>query len=130
MKSKSIIHSAGAPGAVGPYSQATSFGELLFTAGQIPLDPVSGQLVGGGIEDQTRRVLLNLEAVLEAGGSDLSRVLKTTVFLTDLGDFTAMNSVYAEFFKESPPARSTVQVSALPKAAIVEIEAIAFRSHL
>ncbi len=130
MKSKSIIHSAGAPGAVGPYSQATSFGELLFTAGQIPLDPVSGQLVGGGIEDQTRRVLLNLEAVLEAGGSDLSRVLKTTVFLTDLGDFTAMNSVYADFFKESPPARSTVQVSALPKAAIVEIEAIAFRSHL
>jgi len=130
MKSKSIIHSAGAPGAVGPYSQATSFGELLFTAGQIPLDPVSGQLVGGGIEDQTRRVLLNLEAVLEAGGSDLSRVLKTTVFLTDLGDFTAMNSVYAEFFKESPPARSTVQVSALPKAAIVEIEAIAFRNHL
>lgn len=130
MKSKSIIHSAGAPGAVGPYSQATSFGELLFTAGQIPLDPVSGQLVGGGIEDQTRRVLLNLEAVLEAGGSDLSRVLKTTVFLTDLGDFTAMNSVYAEFFKESPPARSTVQVSGLPKAAIVEIEAIAFRSHL
>ncbi len=130
MKSKSIIHSAGAPGAVGPYSQATSFGELLFTAGQIPLDPVSGQLVGGGIEDQTRRVLLNLEAVLEAGGSDLSRVLKTTVFLTDLGDFTAMNSVYAEFFKESPPARSTVQVSGLPKAAIVEIEAIAFRNHL
>ena len=122
---KSIIHTEKAPAAVGPYSQATRAGELVYTAGQIPLDPATGKMVEGGIEAQTRRALENLQAVLEAAGAGLNTVLKTTVFLQDIGEFAAMNGVYAEFFPENPPARSAVQVAALPLGARVEIEAVA-----
>ncbi|NJK90614.1 MAG: RidA family protein [Blastochloris sp.] len=127
MSEKKSVQSDRAPKAVGPYSQAVSFGDLIFTAGQIPLDPATGELIEGGIEEQTRRVLLNLQALLEAGGSSLGQVLKTTVFLTDLGNFAAMNKVYSEFLGDSLPARSTIQISALPKGAMVEIEAVAGR---
>lgn len=119
-----IISTDKAPAAVGPYSQAVRVGDLVFTAGQVALDPATGKLVEGGIEEQTRRVLQNLAAVLEAAGSSLDRVVKTTVFLKDMGDFAAMNAVYAEFFPTDPPARSTVEVSALALGALVEIEAI------
>jgi len=122
---KSIIHTEKAPAAVGPYSQATRAGELVYTAGQIPLDPATGKMVEGGIEAQTRRALENLQAVLEAAGAGLDSVLKTTVFLQDMGEFAAMNGIYAEFFPENPPARSAVQVAALPLGARVEIEAVA-----
>lgn len=120
-----IIATENAPKAIGPYSQAIRSGELIFCAGQIPLDPATGKIVQGDIRDQTRRALQNLSSVLDAAGSAISRVVKTTVFLTDLDNFKAMNEVYAEFFGEQPPARSTVQVSRLPAAALVEIEAIA-----
>ncbi len=122
---KTIIHTEKAPAAVGPYSQANRAGELVYTAGQIPLDPATGKMVEGGIEAQTRRALENLQAVLEAAGAGLDSVLKTTVFLHDMGEFAAMNGVYAEFFPENPPARSAVQVAALPLGARVEIEAVA-----
>jgi 2-iminobutanoate/2-iminopropanoate deaminase len=125
---REIIATNKAPAAVGPYSQAVRAGDLLFTAGQIALDPATGRLVEGGIEDQTRRVLTNLSAVLEAAGTSLSHVVKTTVFLTDMGEFKAMNGVYAEFFPDAPPARSTVQVAALPLGSRVEIEAVAIIS--
>ena len=121
---REIISTDKAPTAVGPYSQAVRVGDLVFTAGQVALDPATGKLVEGGIEEQTRRVLQNLAAVLEAAGSSLDRVVKTTVFLKDMGDFAAMNAVYAEFFPTDPPARSTVEVSALALGALVEIEAI------
>jgi 2-iminobutanoate/2-iminopropanoate deaminase len=120
-----IIHTENAPKAVGPYSQAVRTGEFIFCAGQIPLDPATMKLVEGDITVQTRRVLTNLSNVLEAAGSSLSRVLKTTVFLADLNDFQAMNAVYAEFFGAQPPARSTIQAGRLPAGALVEIEAIA-----
>lgn len=120
-----IISTAGAPQAIGPYSQAIRSGELVFCAGQVPLDPATGKIVEGDIRDQTRRALQNLSAVLDAAGSSISRVVKTTVFLTDLDQFKPMNETYAEFFGEMPPARSTVQVSRLPAGAMVEIEAIA-----
>jgi 2-iminobutanoate/2-iminopropanoate deaminase len=122
---KRCVQTAGAPAAVGPYSQAIQAGGWIFCAGQIPLDPAEGKLVSGGIEEQTRRVVENLKAVLEAAGSSLNRVVKTTVFLVDLNDFAAMNEGYAEFLGDSPPARSTVQVAALPRGARVEIEAVA-----
>jgi len=121
---REIVSTDKAPAAVGPYSQAVRVGDLVFTAGQVALDPATGKLVEGGIEEQTRRVLQNLAAVLEAAGSSLDRVVKTTVFLKDMGDFAAMNAVYAEFFPTDPPARSTVEVSALALGALVEIEAI------
>jgi 2-iminobutanoate/2-iminopropanoate deaminase len=123
---KKIIQTADAPAAIGPYSQAVLTPQgLLFTAGQIALDPLSGVIVEGGIRDQTLRVMENLRAILEAAGSGFDRVVKTTVFLTDMGEFTAMNEVYGPYFKESPPARSTVQVSRLPRDVRVEIEVIA-----
>ena len=114
-----------APAAIGPYSQGKVVGNLLFTAGQIPLIPESMEMVTGSIEDQTTRVLKNLDAVLAAAGTTWDRVVKTTVFLTDLGDFAAFNTVYGQHLGEAKPARSTVQVTALPKNAKVEIELIA-----
>jgi 2-iminobutanoate/2-iminopropanoate deaminase len=114
-----------APAAIGPYSQAVRAGGFLFCSGQIPLDPETGTLVEGGVAVQTERVLKNLKAVLSAGGASLSAVVKTTVYLTDLRDFRAMNEVYAGYFPENPPARATVQVAALPAGALVEIDAIA-----
>jgi 2-iminobutanoate/2-iminopropanoate deaminase len=122
---KTVVFASQAPAPVGPYSQAVRSGELLFCAGQIPLDPKSGEIVAGGIEEQTRRVLENLGAVLAEAGSGFEHVLKTTIFLADLGDFAAMNGVYAGYFPSEPPARSTVQAAALPKNARVEIDAIA-----
>ncbi|NPA30717.1 MAG: RidA family protein [Chloroflexi bacterium] len=124
--SKRIIHTDAAPAAIGPYSQAVRAGDFVFTAGQIGLDPATGQMVVGGVEAQTRQALRNLQAVLEAAGASLSQVVKTTVFLQDMNDFAAMNAVYAEFFAAEPPARSAVQAAALPKGALVEIEAVAY----
>jgi len=124
---KSLVATDKAPRAIGPYSQGVSIkcGELLFLSGQIPLDPSSGEVVQGGIELQTRKVLENLEEVLKAGGSSLESVLKTTVYLTNLDDFPKMNEVYQQFFQKAPPARSTVEVSRLPRQVKVEIDAIA-----
>lgn len=124
---KTVITSPDAPTAVGPYSQAVSAGPWVFTAGQIPLDPASGALISGDIEAQTTRVLENLKALLTASGLDFSHVVKTTVFLVDLNDFAAMNAVYSKYFAVPFPARSTIQVAALPKGAQVEIEAVAFQ---
>jgi 2-iminobutanoate/2-iminopropanoate deaminase len=120
-----IIHTDKAPRAIGPYSQAVVTAQIVFTAGQVGLHPESGELVEGGIEAQTRQALTNLRYVLEAAGSALNLVAKTTVFLADMKDFATMNSVYAEFFGEHRPARSTVAAAALPKGALVEIEATA-----
>ena len=120
-----VIHTDQAPKAIGPYSQAIRAGNMLYTAGQVALDPASGQLVEGDIEAQTRRVLDNLAAVLQAAGGSLASVVKTTVFMQDLSEFAAMNVVYAEYFTGSPPARSTVQVAALPRGGRVEIECVA-----
>jgi 2-iminobutanoate/2-iminopropanoate deaminase len=114
-----------APKAIGPYSQAIRAGDLVFCSGQIPLDPATGQLVSGGVADQTRRVLENLKAVLEEAGASLASVVKTTVYLKDMGDFAEMNGAYGEFFKEAPPARATVEVARLPKDVAVEIDAVA-----
>jgi len=122
---KKIVSTDKAPKAIGPYSQAILAEDLIFTAGQIGLDPGTMELVEGGIEAQTRQVLTNLKHVLESADSGLRFVIKTTVFLQDMGDFARMNAVYAEFFPENPPARSTVQVAALPKGALVEIECVA-----
>lgn len=122
---KKIIQTEKAPKAIGPYSQAVQIANLIFTAGQIGLDPQTGELVGADIESQTRQVLTNLKNILEAAGSSLSHVVKTTVFLQDMSEFPRMNAIYAEFFPQNPPARSTVAVAALPKGARVEIEAIA-----
>ncbi len=122
---KKIISTNEAPAAIGAYSQAVRSGSFLFCSGQIPLDPKSGQIVSGDIAAQTRRVLDNIAAVLRAEGLTFNNVVKTTIFLIDLGDFQTVNEVYSSYFKQSPPARSTVQVSALPKGAKVEIDAIA-----
>lgn len=125
---KSAISTSGAPGAIGPYSQGVRIGNLVYTSGQVALDPATGQLAPGGIEEQTRRVLENLKAVLAAAGSDLSRVVKTVVFLKNMADFAAMNAVYATYLAPAgavAPARSTVEVARLPKDALVEIEVIA-----
>ncbi len=121
---REIISTDKAPAAIGPYSQAVKAGNLLFVAGQIGMDPATGQLLEG-IEAQTRQALLNLKAILEAAGASLEQVVRIGVFLQDLKDFQAMNAVYAEFFPQSPPARTTVQVAALPRGALVEIDAIA-----
>jgi 2-iminobutanoate/2-iminopropanoate deaminase len=122
---RDIVKSEGAPNAIGPYSQAIKANGLIFTSGQIALDPRSGQVVGEDIKTQTRRVLDNLKAVLEAGGSSMDRVLRCTVFLKDMNDFGPMNEEYGSYFKELPPARTTVQVAKLPRDALVEIDAIA-----
>lgn len=123
---ETITSADNAPKAVGPYSLAVRHGDLIFTAGQLGLDAHSGLLVEGGIQSQTEQALKNLSAVLKAAGSDISQVLKTTVFLKNMTDFAAMNEVYARFFKENAPARSAVEVAALPKRGLVEIEAVAF----
>jgi len=123
---KKVIETAKAPAAIGPYSQGVIYeGRFIFTAGQIGIDPATGELVAGGIEAQTQRVMENLSAVLEAGISGFDRVLKTTIFLTDISNFARVNQIYAHYFNDKPPARSTVQVAALPKGALVEIECIA-----
>jgi 2-iminobutanoate/2-iminopropanoate deaminase len=125
-----VVKTRKAPQAIGPYSQGViAQGEFLFVSGQIPLDPESGNLVEGGIVEQTQRVLKNVKAILQAHALTLEHVVKTTVFMTDLGEFTDMNKVYGEFFKEGYPARSTIQVAALPKGARVEIEAICVVQH-
>ncbi len=122
---KQVVQTDKAPKAIGPYSQAVRTGAMVFTAGQIGLNPDTGELVEGGIQAETRQVLMNLTHVLEASGSGLDMILKTTVFLSDMSEFVKMNAVYAEFFPDAPPARSTVAAAALPKAARVEIEAVA-----
>src|SRR5688500_3747207 len=120
-----VVATDKAPGAIGPYSQAIKLGNLVFTAGQIPLDPVTGKLVEGDIKAQSERVLQNLAAVLEASGSSMERVVKTTCFLANLDDFAAFNEVYAKHFADNKPARSTVQAARLPAGASVEVECIA-----
>ena len=122
---RTVISTPKAPGAIGPYSQGiVARNGLLFTAGQIPINPATGEILSSDIRAQTRQVLENLRAILEAGGSDLARVVKTTVYMKDLGEFAAMNEVYGEYFRESPPARSTVEVARLPRDVRVEIDAV------
>jgi 2-iminobutanoate/2-iminopropanoate deaminase len=128
MSEKKAVSTKSAPAAIGPYSQAVRIGDFLYTSGQVGLDPATGALVEGGIETQTTRVLENLKAVLEAAGTDFVHVVKTTVFLKNMGDFAAMNAIYGKYFAPEgvvAPARSTVEVARLPKDALVEIEAIA-----
>ncbi len=122
---RETISTENAPGAIGPYSQAVRAGNLVFCSGQIPLDPQTGEFVSDDIAEQTRQVLKNLSAVLEAAGTSLNNVVKTTVFLSDMNDFVKMNEIYAEFFGENKPARATVQAARLPRDAKVEIECIA-----
>lgn len=122
---KQIIQTGDAPQAIGPYSQAVRVGNFVFVSGQIPIDPKTGEFVNGGVGEQTEQVLKNITAVLSAAGTNLENVVKTTVFLADMGDFVVMNEVYAKFFTENPPARATVQAARLPRDARVEIEVIA-----
>ncbi|MBN1639800.1 MAG: RidA family protein [Anaerolineae bacterium] len=122
---RQVIATSHAPSAVGPYSQAIRCGDLIYTAGQLGLDPQTGKLVDGGIQAQTEQALRNLQAILQAAGTHMGNVVKTTVYLQDIGDFRAMNEVYATFFPAEPPARSAVQVGALPLGGMVEIEAVA-----
>ena len=122
---RQIVQTKQAPDAIGPYSQAVVANGFVFTSGQIPIDPATGQFVSGGIAEQTQLVLKNLKAVLEAAGTDLQQVVKTTVYLADMQDFTAMNEVYATFFGAEPPSRSTVQAAGLPRDARVEIDVVA-----
>src|ERR1700683_3778922 len=125
--SRSVIVTDGAPAAIGPYAQGVRVGNLIFTAGQIPIDPATQQVISGGIAEQTKRVLENLKAILEEAGSSLDRVVKATVFLKDLNDFSAMNSVYADYLESDgeAPARTTVEVQRLPRNVLIEIELIA-----
>ncbi len=127
MTTKKIIVSEKAPRAIGPYSVANQYQQLIFSAGQLGLDPLKGELVPGGIEAETRQALKNIQNVLEAAGSSMGCVLKTTVFLKDMADFSKMNAIYAEYFTEDFPARSTVQVAGLPKNGSVEIEVVAYQ---
>ena len=120
-----LVESNEAPKAIGPYSQGIKAGGFVFVSGQVALDPATGALVGGGVAAQTERVLQNLQAIVEAAGSDLDRVVKATVYLRSMADFAAMNEVYAKYFKGEPPARATVAVAGLPKDALVEIDVIA-----
>jgi len=123
---REVIHTDRAPAAIGPYSQGVRAGEFIFCSGQIPIDPASGEVVGGRIGPQTEQVMRNIGALLESAGCGFASVVKTTIFLTDLADFAAVNEIYGRHFPEAPPARSTVQVSALPKGVNIEIEVIAF----
>lgn len=123
--SKKIISTKDAPAAIGPYSQAVRAGDLLFVSGQIPLDASTGEMVTGDIEAQTRRVMENLAAVLAAAGAKFEHVVRSTIYLTDLGDFAKVNAIYGSYFSAQPPARATVQVSALPRGSNVEIDVIA-----
>ena len=125
MNMKNVISTTKAPAAIGPYSQAIRIGNLVYTSGQIPINPATGVFAEGGIKEQTRQSLLNVKAILEAAGLTMSDVVKTTVFMADMNDFADMNAVYAEFFSEPYPARSAVAVKALPKGALVEIEVVA-----
>jgi 2-iminobutanoate/2-iminopropanoate deaminase len=125
MNMKNVISTTKAPAAIGPYSQAVRVGNLVYTSGQIPINPATGVFAEGGIKEQTRQSLLNVKAILEAAGLTMSDVVKTTVFMADMNDFADMNAVYAEFFSEPYPARSAVAVKALPKGALVEIEVVA-----
>ena len=125
---KTVIQSKHAPAAVGPYSQAIDIGEFVFCSGQIPLVPETGLMVEGGIEEQARQMFANIKAVLAEAGLGFENIIKTTVFMTDLGQFAVFNGIYAEYFPDKPPARSCVEVSALPKGAMVECEVIAKRS--
>ncbi len=122
---KNIISTNNAPQAIGPYSQAVRFDNLLFVSGQIPIEPKSGEILKGNIKEQTKQILENLNSILTTGGSSLNNVLRTTIFLTNLKDYAAVNEMYAQFFEESQPARSTVQVSKLPMDVQIEIDAIA-----
>ena len=122
---KKTIHTDMAPKAIGPYSQAVCTDTMVYTAGQIGLDPATGELIGSTVEEQTRQALTNIRNVLEAAGSTIGQVVKTTVFLKDMNDFAKMNAVYAEFFGENSPARSTIAVAGLPKGGLVEVEAVA-----
>jgi 2-iminobutanoate/2-iminopropanoate deaminase len=122
---KKVISTQQAPAAIGPYSQAIQVGNLVYTSGQIPIDPSTGSLVEGGVKEQARQSLLNVKAILEEAGLTMSNVVKTTVFMADMNDFAEMNAVYAEFFTEPYPARSAVAVKTLPKGALVEIEVVA-----
>ena len=124
---KKIIATTEAPAAIGPYSQATEANNLIFISGQLPMNPANGEMVQADIEKQTRQCLINMQAILKEAGLELSNVLKTTVLMADLKQFAQMNTVYAEFFKENPPARAAFEVKALPKDSLVEIEAIAAR---
>ena len=123
---KKAVSTNKSPQAIGPYSQGVSFGDLIFTSGQIPVNPASSE-IPSGIKEQTKQVLSNISAVLEAAGSSMDKVLKTTVYIKDMNDFAAMNEVYSSFFKEPFPARTTVEVSRLPKDVFVEIEAVAYK---
>jgi 2-iminobutanoate/2-iminopropanoate deaminase len=122
---KKVISTTKAPAAIGPYSQAIQVGNLVYSSGQIPIDPATGNFVEGGIKEQTRQSLLNVQAILEEAGLTMKNVIKTTVFMTDMADFADMNAVYAEFFSAPYPARSAVAVKTLPKGALVEIEVVA-----
>jgi 2-iminobutanoate/2-iminopropanoate deaminase len=122
---KKVISTSNAPSAIGPYSQAIQVGNLVYTSGQIPIDPATGAFAEGGIKEQTRQSLLNVQAILKEAGTSMEKVIKTTVFMADMNDFAAMNAVYAEFFTEPFPARSAVAVKTLPKGALVEIEVVA-----
>lgn len=122
---RTVVSTETAPSAIGPYSQAIIAGNLVFCSGQVPLDPSSGQLVSGTIEEETQRVMENISAVLAAAGTSLARIVKTTIFLSDMNDFAAVNAAYGAYFPQDPPARSTVQVARLPRDVRVEIEAIA-----
>ncbi len=122
---KTVISTTKAPSAIGPYSQAIQVGNLLYTSGQIPIDPATGAFAEGGIQEQTRQSLLNVKAILEEAGLTMANVIKTTVYMADMNDFAAMNAIYSEFFSEPYPARSAVAVKTLPKGALVEIEVVA-----
>lgn len=123
---REIIHSDNAPKAIGPYSVGVRAGQLVFTAGQIGIDPATGEIVSGGIEAETQQVMQNLQNILKSAGSSLEQAIKTTVFLRDINDFSEMNGVYGQYFQSAPPARSTIQVAGLPKGAAVEIEVVAW----